>query len=323
MRLISVAVQLVILLLASGCAQLAGPYYLNHGEFEDGIRVLSEELADNPDNAVASYFLGRYYLAVEEPGQAVEYLEKAAQLDPEDADYRFWSGVAYWALEDFREEQESYRQALAIDAENISANLYLAHSYLDEGKLDQALELYDKVIKLDKYNPQALYNRADILTRKGAAEQAVKEWKKFLEYYPDGSLAVYGTEKLNRLGDFTYRNFILGKRNVTLRTIRFKTGSVRSDLESNLSLRVLAAIMEADRNCAFHIVAYSKGNPELAKARARQIRDYILNAHPHIDSGRLPLSWFGVAEQVQRGGKTFRLDDSIRFITVLKKEKSS
>lgn len=320
MRFLIALGQVLTFLLLTGCAQFAGPYYLNHGEFEDGIRVMSEELRDDPDDATAAYYLGRYYLALEEPHLAVEQLEKAARLDSDNSDYRFWVGVANWALDDFEEEQANYKQALSIDEDNVSANLYLAHSYLDEGKLDQALGLYDKVITMDKYNPQALYNRADILTRQGKREPALKEWKKFLEYYPDGSLAVYGTEQLNSLGDFTYRNFILGKRNVTLRSIRFKQGSTKSDLEGNLSLRVLSAIMETDKDSAFHIVSYCKGDPALAKERAKKLKAHILNAHPGINSERLPLSWFGVPEKIKREDHTYNLDDSIRFITVLKQE---
>ncbi len=312
-----------LILLLSGCAQFAGPYYLNHGEFEDGISVLSEELRKDPEDATAAYYLGRYYLALGEPEQAVSFLQVAAKLEPDNSDYRFWVGVACWALDDFKEEQENYKRALSIDGDNISANLYLAHSYLDEGKLDQALALYDKVLKMDTYNPQALYNRADILTRQGKRDSALKEWKAFLEYYPDGSLAVYGTEQLNRLGDFTYRNFILGNRNVTLRAIRFRQGSTKSDLEGNLSLRVLSAIMESDKDSAFHIVSYCKGDAALAEERAKKIKAHILNAHPGIDSGRLPLSWFGVPEKVKRKGQTYSLDDSIRFITVLKQENPS
>ena len=323
MRIIIAFGQLFCLLFLSGCAHLAGPYYLNHGEFEDGLKVLGQELRDNPQDALAAYYLGRYYLALEEPELAVGLLKQAAMLEPDNADYLFWVGVANWALDDFKEEQQSYRLALSIDKDNVSAKLYLAHTYLDEGKLDQALTLYDKVILRDKYNPQAVYNRADILTRQGKNTQAVKEWKKFLEYYPDGSLAVCGTDKLNSLGDFTYRNFILGKRNVTLRTLKFKSGSAKSELEGNLSLRLLAAIMTSDMGAAFHIVAYCKDNPELAKERAAKIKKHILNAHPGIASERLPLSWFGVPEVIKRGGKIYKLDDSIRFITVLKQEKAS
>ncbi|WP_239061098.1 hypothetical protein [Desulfovibrio sp. JC022] len=80
--------------------------------------------------------------------------------------------------------------------------------------------------------------------------------------------------------------------------------------------------MESDKKNAFHIVAYCEGNSELAKARAKHIRNYILNAYPSIEAGRLPLSWFGVAEEIRRGERTYKLNDSIRFITVLKKEES-
>ncbi|WP_432735613.1 tetratricopeptide repeat protein [Maridesulfovibrio sp. FT414] len=315
-RLVLLAVFLG-LLFAAGCAKLSGPYYLNNHKYREGIKAFSEKVVENPNDADSAYYLGRYYLALKKPREALPYTLKAAELEPDNTDYLFWMGVNYWALKQFDKERDAYQKVLKLDPDHISANLYLAHSYLDAGKLIEALILYDKVIKLDKYNPEALYNRADILGRQGKKDDAVKAWKKFLEYYPDGALAMSGTQKLNQLGDFTYRNFIFGNRNVTLKSVKFKPGEIDSDLESKNSLHVIAAMMEENKKLSFHIVAYVKGDRNLARERAKAVRDYILGGHPDFDPARMPLSWFGEAEEVNSSGKTFKLDESLQFITVV------
>ncbi|WP_320176270.1 tetratricopeptide repeat protein [Maridesulfovibrio sp.] len=307
----------LFLFLSTGCTTFSGPYYLNSQKYKEGIKAFSEKLQENPGDADYAYYVSRYYMALKKPKEAQPYILKAVRIAPDNVEYLFWSGVNYWALKQYSKERTAYRRVLELDPNHISANLYLAHSYLEEGKLVEASILYDKVIKLDEYNPEALYNRADILGRQGKKEEAVKAWKKYLEYYPDGALAMSGTEKLNLLGDFTYRNFIFGTRNLTLRSITFKPGQSDSDFESKNSLHVIAAMMEENKDLRFHIVAYVAGNAELAKARAIGVRDYILSGHPDFDPARMPLSWFGSAEEVERSGRTFKLDESIQFITVI------
>jgi len=308
---------IVAVLAAAGCAKVVGPYYLKHGEYEEGLVILGEQLKENPDDASSAYYVGRYYLALNKPKDGLPYLEKAAKLDPENADYVFWTGVAHWAMLDFEREQAAYLKTIILDPKHISANLYLGHGYVDQGEWAKALAKYDTVIKLDKYNPEALYNRALALNGLGKTAEEIAGWKKFLEYYPDGSLAMQATERLNLHGDFTYRNFILGQRNVTLKSMVFKPGTNVLDTDSRTSLHVINAMMKANKKLALHIVAYAKGDAARAKARAKNVRDYMLSGNPGIDLKRLPLSWFGIAEQIEMRGTTFTLDDSVQFITVL------
>ena len=206
-----------------------------------------EQLKENPGDASSAYYVGRYYLALNKPKDGLPYLEKAARLDPENADYVFWTGVAHWAMLDFEQEQAAYRKTLTLDPDHISANLYMGHGYVDQGEWAKALEQYGKVIKSDKYNPEALYNRAFALNGLGKTTGEIAGWKKFLEYYPDGSLAMQATERLNLHGDFTYRNFILGQRNVTLHSMTFKSGTNELDTDSRTSLHVVSAMLGANK----------------------------------------------------------------------------
>ena len=156
-----------------------------------------------------------------------------------------------------------------------------------------------------------------VLKGLGRKAEEIAALKTFLEYYPDGSLAMQAAQQLNQGGDFSYRNFILGKRNVTLRAINFRPRTAVLEMESKESLHVIKAMLKENETLAMHIVAYAESG-ELAKARAKAVRDYITNLFPGIDEKRLPLSWFATAERVDVNGKTMLLKDSVQFITVVR-----
>lgn len=318
MKRVLLSVMVLGALLLTGCSKVVGPYYLNQEKYAEGIEVLGERLQEHPDDASAAYFIGRYYLGMNKPAQGLQFLDKAVALDSGNADYVFWQGVAHWALADYPQERAAYQKAISLDPNHISANLYLGHSYLDKSKWEQALTRYRKVIQIDPYNPEALFNEGLVLNKLGQSAEAKQSWKKFLEYYPDGSLAIQATQNLNVLGDFTYRNFIIGERNVPLHSINFDEGSVDLKAESKDSLHVLKTMMNTNDKLALHIVTYVKGNKTLAKARSKAVRDYLVNGHPAPSEKRLPLSWFGSSEIITIDGKSQTVDQSVQFITIVK-----
>lgn len=303
------------MLTAAGCAKVFGPYYLEQEKYEEGIQALGQQFSENPEDASAAYYVGRYYLALNSPKEGLPYFEKAVALDPENADYMFWTGVAHWALLDFEREREAYEKTLLLDPNHISANLYLGHGYVDRGEWQKALIQYDKVIELDPYNPEALYNRAMALTGLGKTDDEIAAWEKFLEYYPDGSMAMEAAERLNLHGNFDYRNYIIGQRNITLRSMMFKPGTDVLVGDSKASLHVISAMMSVNTKLTLHVVSYAKGNSALAKKRANAVQTYLLNGNTDITPARLPLSWFGTAETLEINGKSFTLDESVKFIT--------
>jgi len=305
-----------MLLAVAGCVVplKSGSYYLEKREYAQGIEAQQAWLSEHPDDAGAYYYVGRYYLAMEQPAKAMPWFDKAVRLSPDNADYFFWKGVAHWALMEYGKERKCYERAVAIDPDHISAHLYLGHGYTDDKDWTRALAQYDAVLKLDPYNPEALYNRAVALEGLGRNEEEAAALRKFLEDYPDGSLAMRATVRLNMLGDFTYRNFIIGKRNVTLRGMAFKPWTRELTLESKESLHVIEAIMKEAPKLVLNVVAYKRGDLAGAKELALAVKDYILSGRG-VEPARLPVSWFDSPEIVETGGKRHELDESVQFIT--------
>jgi tetratricopeptide (TPR) repeat protein len=317
----------VIIVLLSGCAPVVkgqyhsvkqtvvGQYYLDNKKYQKGIEVFREEVRAYPDNGEAHYYLGRFLLAEENKKDALKYLKRSVELSPKKADYYFWLGVAYAANNRWDLEKNSYLKALQIDKNHVQALTYLGHNQLERKKYTEALQSYNKALELWPGNPAALYNRAYIMKQLGRTPEEKVGWQEYLAYYPSGAMARQAVLHLNALGDFEYRNYIIGRRTVTLKTIVFEPFTAKIKENSWPSLDLVGTIMKNNSSVSIHIVAYQKKNRELAEARAKSIKGYLMKEFKEIKSSRLSVSWFDVPERIKIDKKIFYADESINFIT--------
>lgn len=308
----------ILMLSLFGCTSLKGERLLKNEQYQDGLATFKRIVQEEPKNAEAQYYLGRFYLALDRPEEALTHLNQAVQGEHQKADYHFWLGVAHWAIRDFESERNSYLKTLAIDSKHVPARLYLAHTFLDSGEWQEALDNYDLVLLRDSYNPEALYNRALALTELGRPKEETKAWKQYLEYYPEGKWALRAVDHLNELGDFSYRNFTIGYRRVTLEHISFSPNSAKLLSKGKPSLQVLGTILSINDQVWLEIVCYKNGDPSLAAARATAVRDYLEQAFPGIKLSRLGARGIGSKERIKAGRKVYLLDDSTTFITTKK-----
>ncbi len=310
----------VFVVFPGGCAFLRvakGNYYLDNKKYREGIEAFEEELKANPESAEAQYFMGRFQLAENHPKEARNFLQQAVKLSPKKADYHFWLGVAYAANKESDLERKSYLRAIELDDKHVQALTYLGHNQLDKFEYENALNTYNKVLKLSPNNPSALYNRALILKHFGKTLEERLAWKEYLALYPSGAMGQQAAMNLNELGDFAYRNYLIGSRTVTLKKIRFEPLTPKLQKNSHESLDFLGEILQKNKAIAIHIVAYQKDAKKMAELRAKSIKIYLLNKFPEIESSRLMVSWFGITEEIRAGTKTFREDESINFITAV------
>jgi tetratricopeptide (TPR) repeat protein len=297
---------------------LEGRYYLNKSDYAGGRAAFTEKLAENPDDPAANYYMARFELGDDNPEAALPFILKAVRLAPDKADYRFWEGVTWWALMKPDKEMAAYEQALALDPDHVSANLYLGHNMLDRDRNREALGLYDKVLRLDPENPQAMFNRAVVLERLGREEDMREAMLAYLDLYSAGPLARRGTNMLNRVGDFTWRNHILGLRTVTLRAVEFEPDSATLTREAKASLNVIGFMLTDSPGLNLHVVVYVKGDKTLARDRALAIRSYVSEMYSQVEPARLTPSWFGVPEIIKIDGKSHTRPESVAIFTKVK-----
>jgi hypothetical protein len=123
---------------------------------------------------------------------------------------------------------------------------------------------------------------------------------------------------LNGLGDFSYRNFTIGYRRVTLEPITFRAGTATLLSRGKPSLQVLGTILSINHKIWLEIACYKSGDSVLAAARAEAVRDYLLQEFPQIKPPRLGARGIGRKEKIKAGNKVYLLDDSTTFITTRK-----
>ncbi len=295
--------------------KVQGAHYLDGERYEEGIHAFEKALTENPGNAEVHYYLGRCRMGAGHKALALNHLKTAVALDPTEADYHYWLGVSFHENGEIGSEQACYERALEYNQEHVPALTSLGHIHLEDKNLQQALDIYQRVIDLQSDSASVLYNRALILHRLDRTPEARLAWKAYLANYCDGPLAKKATSNLNALGDFEYRNHVIGKRTITLRKIWFEISSDRIWEGSMPSLDRLGDIFRPSKNLTLHIVAYQKQNKPLAEARAKSIKQYLLNRFPDLESHRLRVSWFGVPECIPVASSEFLEDASIQFFT--------
>lgn len=309
---------LVWILFASGCGmkqQFMGDFYLTGKKYRDGIRYFETEIQKNPDEAKSHYYLGRYYLAEKQAVDGLKHLEHAAKLEPSNAYYHFWLGVAYSENKQPDLEIKSYEKSLELNPHFLKCRVYLAHTQFERKLYEDSLANYSIVLKNWQDEPASLYNRALCLMYLGRTKEEKTAWKEYLDFYPSGLMTRNAVEHLNRLGDFSYRNHIIGPRIVTLRKIQFEPFSDKLTGVAKDSLDFLGEILSISREVSIHVVVYQKNNLKLAEQKAKNIKRYLDEKYSGIQSSRINISWFDVPEKISIGDRIFNEDESVNFFT--------
>ncbi len=315
-KLLFLSIVLITLFTSCSVKQFVkGEFYLSNERYKEGIRSFEEELRNNPNDHKVNYYLGRLYLGNNQHKEGLAYIKKATELDPVNANYQFWLGIAYSESKLPNMEWRSYEKALTLDPNHLNSRIYLAHTQMERKQYKEALRNYSLILKKWPDEPATLYNYALALNKLQRTEEEKAAWKEYLDFYPSGPMARNAVDHLNRLGDFSYRNHLIGLRTITLRKVQFKPSTKTLTTDSEESLKFLGEVLKNSDNISIHIVTYQKNNKELAKQKSKCIKEYLLEHFPEFKSSRLKVSWFDVSERINAGKKKFIVDESVNFIT--------
>ncbi len=330
LRVVTLLVSMLFLL--NGCAavedfgsslkyNIQGEFYLQEGNYAGGRETFFQAVLADPYNPEAHYYYGRFLLAENQASRALPYLEKAAGLNPKRAAYHFWLGVAYGEVGEESQERQSYRRALDQDETHVQALTYLGNNFLRAGSHEEALALYQKAIELWHSNPQALYNRAVALRKLERIPEEKVAWRQYLRAYPAGAFARLAAERLNSLGDHSFRNHRLGARTVTLTDIGFVPFTAELADYALPSLDLVGAVVSNMDRGVLQVIVYQLNNRDLAKKRALSIRKYLQTNFPALErQKRIRISWFDVAEQRNVLGKKIDVEESVQFFLTQSQE---
>lgn len=288
-----------------------GDYYLQAKDFKKGRESFKVEVKQNPKSSSAHYYYGRFLLHENNSKLALTHLKKAVALSPKNSNYHFWLGIAYSANHQPKREEKSYRTALTVNPRHLQSLIYLGHTQLESKKFTKALELYTQALNIWPDSPSALYNRALALKKLGRTPEETIGWHEYLTRYQSGSLARQAATHLNNLEDFSYRNYTLGKRVITIRQITFTPfTSTISDI-SKESLLLVGSVFSNMKNDTLQIVMYQKNNKLLAKQKAIAIKRFITEAYPEINPKKIGMSWFSTPQKININNRAFTVAESV------------
>lgn len=295
---------------------LKGEYYLKAKDTAAGEEHFRQEVEAEPENPLSNYYYGRLLLRSEKAKVALPYLQQAGRLDPEKAEYQFWTGVAYGLLHQRQQERAKYEQAIRLDPEYGQALTSLGHWHLRQREYARALQIYEKALAIQPNNPAALYNKALSLSKLGRRQEEQRGWHRYLAVNPSGGLAVNAVEHLNTLGDFSYRNYRLGARTVTVEKIRFSPSRTEVAKESLPALKMIGEAVGSMESGVLQVVVYQNNDVDLARVRAQSIRRFLLNNISGLRMDRIGISWF--AEPQRNPKKKWIIEESVDFFLVSK-----
>ena len=316
---------LCVVLYLSGCTavgdlgsslkyNMQGEYYLYKDDFNQGRATFKQAVQTDPNSPEAQYYYGRFLLIDNDARKALPYLKQATVLDSGKSEYYFWLGVAYGESGQESLERKSYTKALEIDPNNIQALTYMGNNHLRAKKYQKALEYYRMALDLSYENPQALYNRTVALRQMGQFREEKVALLDYMNVYPEGIFSRLAADRLNSLGDYTYRNHRLGFRTVTLDEIVFVPSSGKLPETAYPTLDLVGETVANMPNGTLNIIVYYLNNKDLAKQRAVSIRDYLTRRFPDLQkNNRIRMSWFATAEKRVVLKKNLNINESVQF----------
>jgi tetratricopeptide (TPR) repeat protein len=104
--------------------------------FRKAIEAYKKILAQNPDDDVSEYNLGRAYNKLNEDENAAKALKQAVKLKPDDSDYQTELGAILIKLAQYREAIAPLKKALELDPENSRAADLLEDAEAGRNRID-------------------------------------------------------------------------------------------------------------------------------------------------------------------------------------------
>jgi tetratricopeptide (TPR) repeat protein len=322
---------LLLITFSSGCVirdmgqavkhSISGEHFLTTEQYAKGAANFKDEVAQNPNSHLANFYYGRFLLVKKQSKKSLQYLIKARELNPKKADYYFWTGVAYGSVGQKKSERTNYKKALQINKKHLQSLIYLGNNLLLAKQYKAALVSYKKALEIWPSSPTALYNRSLIFGKLGRKPEALEGWQEYLSYYPSGAMARRAVNHLNDLKDYSFRNYNLLSRTVTVEKIYFKPFTPELAPEAKKSLEFIGGIaskMKKAKNGRLQVVVYQLKNKELAKAKAINIKKFLLATTPNLHKKDIGVSWFATPETIKIGKNKRTIQDSVSFFITLK-----
>ena len=156
------------------------------GDYSGAVKIFSEAIEFNSDNALAYYGRAYAYDDLQNYLQVIADCTKAVQFDsPRLVDSYNNRGEAYRKLGNYTKAILDYNKAIELDQNYARAYNNRGIAYISLGNYNQAFADYDKAISINPKYALAYYNRGYAYIKQKNYEQAIKSFDKYIELAPN------------------------------------------------------------------------------------------------------------------------------------------
>jgi len=164
---------------------LAGAIANEIGEPSTAVRLLSESLVLNPNQANAQYLLGIAFGNLQLYSQAILAYEASLRLDPNQPDALLNKGTSHKAVDEFNEAERCFRMALQIDPDHAGSCSALATVLDQKGRTDAAEEYAKRAAEKDPSTVRFIISYANILRKLRRYDDAEQVYRSALTRMPN------------------------------------------------------------------------------------------------------------------------------------------
>lgn len=177
---------------AYGCACInytsRGASFVEHGQYDKAINILTLELSDNPNNYLAYFYRGVAYQNKNNYDRAIDDYTRSIELNRTYYNSFVNRGAVYLAKNNIAKALEDYDRAISLAPKNARTYLLRGAIYhYDLNKLDNALTDYNKALELDSKNIHAYVNRGRLFYDTKDFDKAFLDYNYAFSINPDSS----------------------------------------------------------------------------------------------------------------------------------------
>ncbi|MFA5041612.1 MAG: tetratricopeptide repeat-containing glycosyltransferase family protein [Bdellovibrionales bacterium] len=182
---------------------LLGLLALQSGKAQEGVTLIEQAIASNPNVAAAYNNLGNGLKTLGHCDAALEKFDKAIELEPKMAEAHDNRGNTLSDLKRYDEAQESYTHAINLKPDFAEALFHRGNAFRCLGRFEEALADYGRVVGLRPDFAGAFCNRGNALKELNRYKEALESFKAATQLRPNYAEALFNLGMCElQLGEF-------------------------------------------------------------------------------------------------------------------------
>ena len=120
---------------------------------------------------------------------------------------------------------------------------------------------------------------------------------------------------MNKLGDFSYSNFKIADKTISIKNIEYQQGSSQLEYYSKQNLKKISKLILENKDSILYIVSYDLNNIKRAELRVKNIKKFMLSEFNDIGFNDIRIAWFKSPRKIRVDNKISKKDVYVNFFT--------